>query len=94
MVKIETLFYLHDPTQKTGQGPDLGQQYQSAVFYDNQVQCTEAESLIQTLKQKGYDIATRLLKAQVFWPAKAYHQDYYDRHSNKPYCHQPIARFE
>ena len=90
---LKRFFEIHDPTQKTGQGPDLGQQYQSAVFYYNQAQCAEAEFLIQTLKQKGYDVATRLIKAQVFWPAEAYHQDYYERQSHKPYCHQPVARF-
>ena len=91
---LKRFFEIHDPTQKTGQGPDHGSQYQSAVFYYNQAQGVAAETLIQQLKQKGYDVATRLLKAAIFWPAEAYHQDYYGRQRNKPYCHQPVARFE
>jgi peptide methionine sulfoxide reductase msrA/msrB len=91
---LKRFFEIHDPTQKTGQGPDIGQRYQSAVFYYNQGQCAEAELLIQQLKQKGYDVATRVLKAQVFWPAEAYHQNYYGRNSHNPSCHQPVARFE
>ena len=91
---LKRFFEIHDPTQKTGQGPDLGQQYQSAIFYYNQAQCAEAESLIQQLQQKGYDVATRLLNAQTFWKAEAYHQAYYEKQSHKPYCHQPVERFE
>jgi peptide methionine sulfoxide reductase msrA/msrB len=91
---LKHYFEIHDPTQATGQGPDLGQRYQSAIFYYNQTQCVEAELLIHQLKQKGYDVTTRLLKAQVFWPAEALHQNYYEKQHQTPYCHQRIARFE
>lgn len=90
---LKRFFEIHDPTQKTGQGPDLGQQYQSAVFYFNQEQQQEAESLIQVLSNRGYQVATRLIEAQPFWPAEGYHQDYYTKHHKAPYCHQPINRF-
>ena len=90
---LKRFFEIHDPTQKDGQGPDLGQQYQSAVFYFNQEQKQEAELLIQTLKNKGYDIATRLIAVQPFWPAEEYHQDYYTKQRKSPYCHKPINRF-
>lgn len=91
---IKRFFEIHDPTQKTGQGPDLGQQYQSAVFYFNQEQLDEAELLIQMLRKRGYSVATHLLQAQTFWPAEEFHQDYYSKHHKIPYCHQPVNRFE
>ena len=50
--------------------------------------------VISKLKQKEYDVATRLLQAHVFWKAEAYHQDYYEKQHHKPYCHQPVLRFE
>ncbi len=91
---LKRFFEIHDPTQASGQGPDLGQQYQSAVFYYNQEQHDEAELLIQQLRQRGYQVATRLLPVQTFWPAEDYHQDYYLKHQKTPYCHQPVNRFD
>ncbi len=90
---LKRFFEIHDPTQRTGQGPDLGQQYQSVIFYYNQEQREQAEDLIQQLRKKGYDVATRLLAAQPFWPAEEYHQNYYGKHEKVPYCHTPVARF-
>ncbi|MBI2784977.1 MAG: bifunctional methionine sulfoxide reductase B/A protein [Legionella longbeachae] len=91
---LKRFFEIHDPTQKSGQGPDIGQQYQSAVFYYNQEQLEEAEILIQMLQKKGYQLATRLLPIQIFWPGEDYHQDYYAKHHKVPYCHQPMNRFD
>ncbi len=90
---LQRFFEIHDPTQRTGQGPDLGQQYQSAVFYYDQAQYDKADALIQILLHKGYDVATRLLPVMPFWPAEDTHQHYYAKHNKLPYCHQPIARF-
>lgn len=91
---LKRFFEIHDPTQSNGQGPDIGQQYQSAVFYFNQQQKQEAERLLQILKQKGYPVATQLLAAQPFWPAEDYHQEYYLKHRKTPYCHRPEQRFD
>ena len=91
---VKRFFEIHDPTQRAGQGPDLGQQYQSAVFYYNKTQYEQAEVLMNALRAKGYDVATRLLAAQPFWPAEDYHQHYYAKHDKLPYCHQPVARFD
>lgn len=91
---IKRFFEIHDPTQKNGQGPDLGSQYQSAVFYFNQEQFDEASILIERLKKNGYSVATKLLEAKAFWPAELYHQEYYSKHNKLPYCHQPENRFE
>lgn len=91
---VKRFFEIHDPTQADGQGPDLGTQYASAVFYYNAFQHKAAQSLIQLLRQKGFAVVTRLLPASVFWPAEDYHQDYYAKHRKVPYCHRPVARFD
>ncbi|TAL60546.1 MAG: bifunctional methionine sulfoxide reductase B/A protein [Legionella sp.] len=90
---LKRFFEIHDPTQANGQGPDLGTQYQSAVFYYNQEQLDEAEYLLNILNHRGYKVATKLLEVQTFWPAEEYHQDYYQKHAKLPYCHQPVDRF-
>lgn len=90
---LKRFFEIHDPTQTMGQGPDLGQQYQSAIFYYNQQQFETATSLMESLEKRGYEAVTQLIKVQTFWPAEAYHQDYYARHDKTPYCHQRIKRF-
>lgn len=90
---IKRFFEIHDPTQRSGQGPDIGDQYKSAIFYYNEEQRQEAQGLIQRLKTRGYEVATRLLEAQTFWPAEGYHQNYYGKHSKAPYCHRPEPRF-
>jgi peptide methionine sulfoxide reductase msrA/msrB len=90
---MKRFFEIHDPTQKLGQGPDIGQQYQSAVFYYDQEQLDEVENLIQILKKRGYPVVTRLLPVQTFWPAEGYHQNYYGKHHKVPYCHHPVERF-
>lgn len=89
----KTFFEIHDPTQRNGQGPDIGKQYRSAVFYMNEAQKKTAEKLIGVLKDKGYKIATKLLKAGEFYKAETYHQDYYDRKGTLPYCHSYVKRF-
>ncbi|MBA2655398.1 MAG: bifunctional methionine sulfoxide reductase B/A protein [Tatlockia sp.] len=91
---LKRFFEIHDPTQSTGQGPDLGSQYKSAIFYYNKAQLEEAQNLIQRLKQSGYEVVTQLLEVQPFWPAENYHQHYYQKHNKLPYCHSPVARFD
>lgn len=90
---LKRFFEIHDPTQRLGQGPDIGSQYKSAVFYYNEEQHKEAEHLIQRLRKNGYDVATVLLEVQIFWPAECYHQNYYAKHNKLPYCHRPEDRF-
>lgn len=90
---VKLFFEIHDPTQATGQGPDIGQQYLSVVFYANSLQKTTAEELIKILENKGYNIATQLKPASVFYPAEDYHQDYYKKNGKEPYCHIYTKRF-
>ncbi len=86
-------FEIHDPTQENRQGPDIGDQYRSAIFYVDETQRKTAERLIGILKNRGYDAVTELVKADVFWEAEDYHQDYYERTGKQPYCHVYQKRF-
>lgn len=86
-------FEIHDPTQLNRQGTDLGEQYRSEIFYVNDYQKQISEKLIQELKNKGYDVVTKLKPATEFYPAQNYHQDYYKHKGSMPYCHIRTKRF-
>jgi peptide methionine sulfoxide reductase msrA/msrB len=86
-------FEIHDPTQLNRQGPDVGSQYRSAIFYVDGAQKKTAEKLIAELKAKGLDVVTEVVQAQHFWPAEAYHQRYYALRNGTPYCHFHTPRF-
>jgi peptide methionine sulfoxide reductase msrA/msrB len=86
-------FEVHDPTQYNRQGPDVGNQYRSAVFYENDEQKRIVDSLIAQLEAKGYRVVTEVKKASTFWPAEEYHQDYYEKTGHHPYCHIYQKRF-
>lgn len=96
-VSYETLARLfleiHDPTQADGQGPDIGEQYKSAVFYDTDEQKRVAEALIEILKGTGLRVVTEIRKAGKFWPAEDHHQGYYAKTGKTPYCHSWVKRF-
>jgi peptide methionine sulfoxide reductase msrA/msrB len=80
-------------TQVNRQGDDVGEEYRSEIFYLGEEQKKISEKLIDTLKRKGYKVATRLTKAGAFWPAEDRHQDYYDRKTGTPPCHFYTKRF-
>jgi peptide methionine sulfoxide reductase msrA/msrB len=86
-------FEIHNPEQINRQGPDIGEQYQSVIFYSSPQQKEIAQSLIQQLTQKGMKVATILRAEEPFWPAEDYHQAYYDKTGKEPYCHRYIQRF-
>jgi peptide methionine sulfoxide reductase msrA/msrB len=86
-------FEIHDPTQVDRQGPDVGKQYRSAVFYLDEEQKKIAQKLIGILRDKGLDVATEVTPAGRFWPAEDYHQDYYEKTGKLPYCHSRVKRF-
>lgn len=86
-------FEIHDPTQVNRQGPDIGNQYRSAVFVRDDAQRKITEALIQTLKDKGFSVVTAVEPLGKFWPAEAGHQDYYFRKGTLPYCHSRVSRF-
>jgi peptide methionine sulfoxide reductase msrA/msrB len=87
-------FEIHDPTQVNRQGPDIGRQYRSAVFFANDEQKRVAQKLIDQLKAKGLRVATQLEPAGPFWKAEDYHQEYYFKTGKTPYCHFRVKRFD
>jgi len=84
---------IHDPTQLGRQGPDIGDQYRSEIFYMNDEQKQIAEKCLNLLKSKGYKIATGLTPASEFYTAEENHQDYYFNNGKIPYCHIYTKRF-
>lgn len=92
--KLARLFFeIHDPTQLMRQGPDIGEQYRSAIFYLTELQKKIAQILIDELKRKGLKIATQIIPASIFYEAENYHQRYYDKTGKSPYCHHRVKRF-
>jgi peptide methionine sulfoxide reductase msrA/msrB len=92
-VIAKLFFEIHDPSQKGGQGPDLGPQYRSSVFFLTEKQRRITEALLEQLKRKGIRAVTELIPAGPFYPAEDYHQLYYDKTGKMPYCHTRVKRF-
>lgn len=90
---VKTFLEIHDPTQVNRQGPDIGEQYRSEIFYMNDYQKETAQKLLNILRDKGYDVATELTRAGEFYEAEKYHQDYYFEKGSSPYCHGYTERF-
>ncbi len=90
---VKYFFEIHDPLQTDGQGPDLGEQYLSVIFYYDDAQKKIAEKVIQELENKDLPIATKILPVPIFWAAEEYHQDYYAKTGKTPYCHFYTKRF-
>lgn len=86
-------FEIHDPTQMNRQGPDVGTQYRSAIFYSNEAEKGIVEGLIDQLRTKGWDVVTELAPASVFYPAEDYHQDFTSR-TGRGGCHFTVKRFD
>jgi len=84
---VKLFFETHDFTQVGGQGPDIGDQYRSVIFYTSPEQKAVAEKYFKILTKKGYKVATKLQPADEFWKAEDYHQEYYDKKNGTPYCH-------
>ncbi len=86
-------FEIHDPAQTDGQGPDLGPQYRSEIFYYDDRQKEEAEAVIDMLEKRGHTVKTRLTPVSTFWVAEEHHQHYYDKTGGEPYCHIRTRKF-
>ncbi len=84
---LKLYYETHNFEQIGGQGPDIGSQYQSVVFYVNEEQKVMVDKYMQILTDKSYKPATKLLPAPKFWAAEDYHQEYYDKKDGSPYCH-------
>jgi peptide-methionine (S)-S-oxide reductase len=88
--QLLTVFFAvaHDPTQRNRQGPDVGTQYRSIVFYGNDEQKREAEAYVAELSaKKAYPrpIVTEIVPLRAFYQAEDYHQGYMQRHPHAPY---------
>ena len=84
---------MHDPTTPNRQGPDLGNQYRSVIFYYTPEQKKIALASKEKLKQSGKykkPITTEIISAGDFYPAEDYHQGYYAKHGLNPAC--PVAK--
>jgi len=93
---LEVFWAMHDPTQVDRQGPDVGDQYRSAIFTNSDEQQRAAEASRDTAQAKfDRPIATEITPAGPFWPAEDYHQRYYDKNGHEPYCHViPVRTLE
>lgn len=79
----------HDPTTLNRQGADVGTQYRSVVFYNTPEQKATAEQYKTELNKTnayGKPVVTAITKAQPFYVAEAYHQDYFNKNADQPYC--------
>jgi peptide-methionine (S)-S-oxide reductase len=91
---LEVFFTIHDPTTLNRQGVDVGTQYRSAIFYHTPEQKTMAEQVIQELEGEkvwGKPIVTEVTPFSAFYPAEAYHQQYFQRNPYQGYCIAVIA---
>jgi len=89
---LKQFFRMHDPTQLNRQGPDVGDQYRSAIFYLDEEQKNTAQNLIDELNKKNFGgrIVTSLEPATTFWPAEDYHQKFTER-TGRGMCHVAYA---
>lgn len=105
MVSYEELlrifFKSHDPTSLNAQGPDFGTRYRSVVFYGSEEEKETVAALLEEFKKKRTfrgKLVTEVAPLRVFYPAEEYHQDYFAKHPEKPYCQvnilPKIGKFE
>lgn len=86
---LEIFFISHDPTTRNRQGNDIGTQYRSAVFCQDEAQRQSVRNTIASLNAEGIwptPIVTEISDAEIFYPAEDYHQYYYDKNPNQSYC--------
>ncbi len=91
---LEIFFEIHDPTTLNRQGADVGTQYRSAIFYHIPEQKAVAEKVLAELNAAGVwpaPIVTEVTPFTAFYAAERYHQEYYRRNANQPYCRVVIA---
>lgn len=89
---VEAFWNLHDPTQINRQGPDVGSQYRSAIFYRDEKQKQIAEQSREALEQSHRyhrPISTEIVPAKIFYPAEEYHQNYVKKHDGVDICPTP-----
>ena len=91
---LNVFFTIHDPTTLNRQGADVGSQYRSAIFYHSPEQKAIAEQTISELNAQGIwnsPIVTEVEAIKDFYIAEDYHQEYFARNQNQPYCQAVVA---
>ncbi len=92
---LKVFWATHDPTQLNRQGPDVGHQYRSVIFYQNEEQKQTAEESKKKIQEeilkmsqsaRGGQVVTEISPFKKFYPAENYHQDFYSKNSDAPYC--------
>lgn len=86
---LEIFFVVHDPTQLNGQGNDIGTQYRSGIYYTTPEQKDVADDLVRWLGQEkvyGRPVVTEVVPLDNYWPAEAYHQDFFEKNPHQGYC--------
>lgn len=91
-VILDMFFTLHDPTQLNRQGNDIGSQYRSAMFYENDEQRTLFEAARdRAIELWGPAIVTEIVPVETFWMGEEYHQDFFEKNPNQGYCNAVVA---
>lgn len=91
---LEVFFSTHDPTTLNRQGGDVGEQYRSVVFYQDEKQRKAAEEIMRELTSDGTfrnPIVTQVVPLKEFFPAEDYHRQYFKRNPGQAYCQVVIA---
>jgi peptide-methionine (S)-S-oxide reductase len=91
---LEVFFGTHDPTTPNRQGNDVGTQYRSGIYFSTPDQAQDARDVmaeLQAQKVFGAPIVTEVQALSNYWPAEAYHQDYFEHHPNQGYCSYVVA---
>lgn len=91
-VILDMFFTLHDPTQLNRQGNDVGTQYRSAMFYEND----EQRAMFEAARDRAIDlwgpsIVTEIIPVETFWMGEEYHQDFFAKNPNQGYCNAVVA---
>ena len=90
---LEIFFAVHDPTTLNRQGADVGTQYRSAIFFHTAEQEVQAREAIREVEEAGVwdgPVVTEVTPLTAFHPAEAYHDDYFSRNPQQPYCQAVI----
>ena len=91
-VILDMFFTLHDPTQLNRQGNDIGSQYRSAMFYENDEQRILFEAARdRAMELWGPAIVTEIVPVENFWMGEEYHQDFFEKNPNQGYCNAVVA---
>jgi peptide-methionine (S)-S-oxide reductase len=91
---LRLFFTFHDPTTLNRQGADVGTQYRSAIYYHDEEQRAQAEAVMREFTESNVwqaPLVTEVAPLAKFYPAEEYHQDYFRKNPEQPYCQVVVA---